>query len=113
MVGIAFLALVVGFSIGYFVEKPVPENKLTYDLLNGQPIKATEVLDKIKPDLEQLEKNKYNIIKHSVEELITQKLAAARKESPSGVNASQDHGGAIGAQSSLEEISIIIDSEIE
>lgn len=82
LIATVIFALIAGFSVGYFVAKPTPENKLTYAMLNGQPIKATEVLDKIKPDLDQLEKNKYNIIKRSVEELIQQKLAVNSKEDP-------------------------------
>lgn len=67
--------LVVGFVAGRFSVPSHQEADQVYAIWDGQKITGTDVLPQIQNDLEQMEKNIYQIKKTAVESWIRQKLS--------------------------------------
>lgn len=73
----------LGLSIGWLIGKGPSEKaelNMTYALFRGQAIKGKDVADRIKSDLQQIEKNKYQLKKSAVEELVREKVFAEKPE---------------------------------
>ena len=66
-------ALAIGTALGAFIFRPSDENKSVYAIWDGQKIFAAEVLPLIQGDLDQLEKNRYQLKKRTTEDLIRKK----------------------------------------
>lgn len=74
IIGTAAFALIVGVLIGRISFSVKSEDNMNYAVYGGEVVKGKEVLLRISNDLEQLEKNKYEIKKKAVEEIITERL---------------------------------------
>ena len=73
----------LGISIGCVIGKGPSERaelNMTYALFRGQAIKGKDVAERLKSDLEQLEKNRYTLKKNAVETLIREKIFAEKPE---------------------------------
>ncbi|MBK7892528.1 MAG: hypothetical protein IPJ84_17275 [Bdellovibrionales bacterium] len=73
----------LGISIGWLLGKGPSERaelNMTYALFRGQAIKGKDVAERLKGDLEQLEKNRYTLKKNAVETLIREKIFAEKPE---------------------------------
>lgn len=80
---ISIISICLIFGLGYFLgAKKVAvqsESNQIFAIVDGETIRAEVVLPKIKEDLRQLEKNKYAIKKHAVEEYLLEKDRAANQ----------------------------------
>lgn len=79
------LIFVAGFLTGKWFFNPPNEAKMIFATYNGGQIRGQEVLDLVQRDLNQLEKNKYNIKKLATEQLIRE-----RTQQPDTMNESSD-----------------------
>ena len=73
----------LGLSIGWLIGKGPSESaelNATYALFRGQAIKGKDVADRLKSDLQQIEKNKYQLKKNAVEALVREKVFAEKPE---------------------------------
>ena len=73
----------LGISIGWLIGKGPSERaelNMTYALFRGQPIKGKDIAERLKTDLQQIEKNKYQLKRNAVEALVREKVFAEKPE---------------------------------
>lgn len=73
----------LGLSIGWLVGMGPSERaelNATYALFRGQAIKGKDVADRLKNDLQQIEKNRYQLKRSAVEALVREKVFAEKPE---------------------------------
>src|SRR4051812_25401380 len=69
-----FLALGLAITVGCVKTGGDNEENVTYAVVNGKEIKGKDVLDKIKNDLAEIQRNSYEIKRRATEEMVQQRI---------------------------------------
>lgn len=74
---------ILGLSIGWIIGNGPSENaelNSVYAVFRGQPIKGKDVADRLQNDLQQIEKNRYQLKRGAVEALVREKVFTEKPE---------------------------------
>lgn len=84
LVVLILVAFALGIGAGVMIFRPKDENKIVYAIFNNQKITGADVLPVIRGDLEQLEKNRYQLKRRTTEDLIRKKISEMKADPKAG-----------------------------